>query len=80
MGGTRITDRDWRHVALPTVDETRCGGSGLCVAVCPTACLAMGPHVPWLPRPLDCVSCGLCAAVCPVDAIRLQPPDPDRPR
>jgi NAD-dependent dihydropyrimidine dehydrogenase PreA subunit len=41
------------------------------VQVCPTDCLAMGRHVPWLARPLDCVRCGLCVAVCPVDALSL---------
>ncbi len=75
MHKTRLTDQDWRRVELPEVDETRCGGSGRCVAVCPTGSLAMGPHLPWLPRPLDCVSCGLCAAVCPVNAIQLRLPE-----
>ena len=72
MDKRKVLDRDWRQVELPAVDPTRCVGSGLCVAACPTECLAMGPHLPWLPRPLDCVSCGLCAAVCPVDAIQLR--------
>ena len=43
------------------------------VEICPTVCLAMGPYVPWLPRPADCVSCGLCAEVCPAGALRLEP-------
>ena len=72
---TRVVEQDWRQAELPVVDETLCTGSGLCVAVCPTECLAMGPHLPWLPRPRDCVSCGLCAAVCPVSAIRLERPE-----
>jgi formate hydrogenlyase subunit 6/NADH:ubiquinone oxidoreductase subunit I len=57
---------------LPVLDETVCTGNGVCVEVCPTQCLAMGPHVPWLPRPADCISCGLCAAVCPTAALRME--------
>ena len=30
-----------------------------------------GP-LPWLPRPLDCVSCSLCVLVCPTDALTLK--------
>jgi NAD-dependent dihydropyrimidine dehydrogenase PreA subunit len=56
---------------LPVLDETRCVGSGDCVAVCPTACLELRRGRPWLPRPLDCISCGACVAVCPTDAVRL---------
>lgn len=59
---------------LPVLDETRCVGTGHCVAVCPTDCLAMAGAVPWLIRPADCISCGACVAVCPVDALRLEPP------
>jgi NAD-dependent dihydropyrimidine dehydrogenase PreA subunit len=61
---------------LPIVDETRCIGSGDCVAICPTLCLAMAGPVPWLIRPADCVSCAACVAVCPTDAIRLERPRP----
>ena len=56
---------------LPVLDETRCTGSGECVAVCPTACLELVGAVPWLPRPGDCISCSLCVLVCPVQALRL---------
>lgn len=59
---------------LPVVDDGRCTGCGECVAVCPTACLALAHALPWLPRPRDCVSCGACEAVCPADAVRLVPP------
>ena len=60
---------------LPQLDETRCTGSGACVAVCPTACLEMAGLLPWMPRPEDCVSCELCVRVCPVEALRLAPPE-----
>lgn len=71
-GKTRVTERAWRAVELPAVDATLCTGCGLCPAVCPTECLAMGPALPWLPRPRDCVSCALCAAVCPAGAIDMR--------
>ncbi len=75
MGGrsekTRILARDWHRVELPVVDETLCTGCGICVAVCPTACLEMAAHLPWLPRPRDCVSCVLCVAVCPASALTM---------
>ena len=60
---------------LPVLDETRCVGSGDCVAVCPTACLELAGRRPWLPRPADCIACGACAVVCPTGAITLVPAD-----
>lgn len=57
---------------LPVVNESRCTGCGDCVALCPTDCLAMAGHVPWLPRPLDCVACGVCELVCPAEAVKLE--------
>lgn len=68
----RILEPHWRHVELPVVAATRCTGCGWCVEACPTACLAMGRNVPWLPRPLDCVSCTLCVSICPADALEMQ--------
>jgi formate hydrogenlyase subunit 6/NADH:ubiquinone oxidoreductase subunit I len=68
----RVVEALWRHVELPVVDETLCTGCGWCVEVCPTACLAMSAHLPWLPRPLDCISCTLCVAICPANALRMK--------
>ncbi len=68
----RVVETHWRGVEMPAVLETRCTGCGWCVEVCPTQCLAMGAHLPSLPRPLDCVSCTLCALVCPADAIEMR--------
>jgi ferredoxin len=56
---------------LPMLDETRCTGCGDCVTLCPTDCLELAGHLPWLPRPLDCISCGLCVLVCPVEALSI---------
>lgn len=67
----RVTEHSWRQVELPVVDETLCIGCGWCPDICPTHCLAMGNHLPWLPRPLDCVSCELCVRICPAEALRM---------
>ena len=58
---------------IPFLNETRCTGSGDCVAVCPTRCLEMAGPLPWLPRPADCVSCTLCVLICPADALTMVP-------
>jgi formate hydrogenlyase subunit 6/NADH:ubiquinone oxidoreductase subunit I len=62
----------WTGVEIPVLDAALCNGCGRCVDACPTACLAMGAHHPWLPRPADCVSCVLCVAICPTAALRLE--------
>jgi len=59
------------NAELPVLDATHCTGCADCVAVCPTACLAMRGSEPWMPRPLDCVSCALCVLVCPTGALRM---------
>ena len=68
----RVLESLWRQMELPVVDETRCTGCGWCVEVCPTECLALGRHLPWLPKPLDCVSCSLCALICPANALEMK--------
>jgi NAD-dependent dihydropyrimidine dehydrogenase PreA subunit len=75
MSGTgkhRVLAASWRQRELPVVDETLCTGCGWCVEVCPTDCLALGKHLPWMPRPLDCVSCELCVLICPANALRME--------
>jgi NAD-dependent dihydropyrimidine dehydrogenase PreA subunit len=64
-----------RIYELPALDASRCAGNGDCVVICPASCLEMSGSVPWLPRPLDCISCGLCAEVCPTDALMMREPE-----
>jgi len=57
---------------LPALDSRLCTGCGDCVFVCPTDCLDMRGPLPWLPRPVDCISCALCVAICPPRALRIE--------
>ena len=57
---------------LPLLDETLCNGSGDCVWICPTDCLAMAGAVPWMPNPAACVGCAVCVLVCPASALEME--------
>ena len=61
--------------------DKNCVGCGICVNVCPTSSLRLGPVVP-IARGLiemdlvsidadSCVFCGLCSVACPFDALSL---------
>ena len=61
--------------------DSNCVGCGICVSVCPTESLRLGPIVP-IARGLiemdlvsinadSCVFCGLCSVACPFDALSL---------
>jgi len=64
-------------------DPTRCMSCGICMDVCPAACLDMttpevagpepGPLMPWMsvyPIQVDrCIGCAFCRTECPTDAI-----------
>jgi NAD-dependent dihydropyrimidine dehydrogenase PreA subunit len=63
--------RAWQERELPAVDERLCTACGRCVEICPTECLAMETHLPWLPRPAECISCGACVFLCPAAALTL---------
>ncbi len=64
---------------LPVLEPRRCTGCALCVAICPTQCLAVAGGLPWLPRPLDCVACAACALMCPTQALTLRPLSAEHP-
>lgn len=67
--------RPGRAVVVPMrvrVDEVRCKGCGLCVAVCPQGVLELGAslnasgyHPVSVTREDRCTSCALCALMCP---------------
>jgi len=58
----------------------RCNGCGVCVRVCPTGALELGP-IPEIATGLDvppitwdidkCTFCGMCAGLCPIGAIEM---------
>jgi len=61
-------------------DYKKCNGCGICVSLCPTKALSLGPVIeiatgldaPPVLIDLDlCAFCGMCAAFCPVDAYKM---------
>lgn len=66
------------------VDNERCKGCGLCVAVCPKNVLEMSENVNamgYFPvcqaRPEDCIFCTLCCMMCPDVAITVSKTEND---
>ncbi|MGD8369458.1 MAG: 4Fe-4S binding protein [Desulfobacterales bacterium] len=60
------------------IDENRCKGCGLCVAVCPKTVLEISEHVSpkgyfpaYQARPEDCIRCAVCCVMCPDVAITI---------
>ncbi|MHC1566390.1 MAG: 4Fe-4S binding protein [Candidatus Syntropharchaeia archaeon] len=61
-------------------DYKKCVGCGICVEICPTNCLELGP-IPEIATGLDappvmwdhdnCSFCGMCVAFCPENAIKM---------
>jgi 2-oxoglutarate ferredoxin oxidoreductase subunit delta len=67
------------------ITTAHCKGCGLCVAVCPTTVLALGPlNAMGYPAAVlvdneRCTSCAACAMVCPESAVAVfKPPRPAR--
>jgi 2-oxoglutarate ferredoxin oxidoreductase subunit delta len=59
-----------------TIDDKRCKGCAICVAVCPKQCLAIaeafnqaGYYYPAMKNAGDCTGCGACAKLCPDFAV-----------
>lgn len=62
-----------------TIDDERCKGCGLCVAVCPKKVLEISGQVNnkgYFPvsqtTPEDCIFCSTCCLMCPDVAITIQ--------
>ena len=60
------------------IDNDRCKGCGLCVAICPKKVLELSDKVnptgyfpAFRARPEDCIYCAMCATMCPDVAITL---------
>lgn len=69
--------------ALPTIDQERCTGCGLCVEYCPSHAVELVAGHPSITAPERCAYCGTCEEMCPAGAIVLayeivSAPDSDR--
>ena len=75
-------ERDGEEHRSLSYKDANCVGCGICVEVCPTDSLRLGPIVP-IARGLiemdlvsinesSCVFCGLCSVACPFDSLSLK--------
>ena len=74
-------ERNGEEKRILNHNNGRCVGCGICVKVCPTGSLRLGPIVPIARGLIDmelvsvnantCVLCGLCAVACPFDSLSL---------
>lgn len=60
-----------------TIDPNRCKGCGLCLSVCPKACIQMSDHANKngslfaTVQSQNCTGCGNCGLICPDAAITI---------
>lgn len=55
---------------MPTIDQEKCNGCGLCVSVCLCGALILEQNVLTVVETELCEWCTQCEAVCPTGAIR----------
>lgn len=60
------------HVVTLTLDESRCGGCGLCVSVCPHTVFTLENRKARIADRDACMECGACARNCAPGAISVQ--------
>jgi nitroreductase/Pyruvate/2-oxoacid:ferredoxin oxidoreductase delta subunit len=60
----------------PIIDQERCTGCALCVAVCPDQTISLAAERA-VATGSHCLQCGHCAAICPVAAIEVKAIAPD---
>jgi NAD-dependent dihydropyrimidine dehydrogenase PreA subunit len=61
-----------RNVVTLVLDEQRCIGCGMCLAVCPHAVFAMAHGRVRMNDRDACMECGACVRNCPAEAIAVQ--------
>jgi len=59
--------------ALAVIDEARCIGCTICLAVCPVDAIVGAPRRMHAVLASWCSGCELCVAPCPVDCIEMRP-------
>ncbi|NYT06442.1 MAG: 4Fe-4S dicluster domain-containing protein [Methanomicrobiales archaeon] len=60
----------WR-VFIPRFDHEKCTKCGMCILLCPEACISADTDFPE-PDYDYCKGCGVCADECPADAIEME--------
>lgn len=64
---------EYKPKALAVIDESRCIGCALCIAVCPVDAIVGARRKMHTVIAGECTGCELCLPPCPVDCIALQP-------
>jgi NAD-dependent dihydropyrimidine dehydrogenase PreA subunit len=61
-----------KDVSTLKLDPSRCGGCGLCVAVCPHAVFEIRNHEAYIVNRDLCMECGACARNCAANALTVR--------